>query len=118
MKQTIDWTYLLQTGVGIFFSILLGFFVLQLAIAALNLATSYGEKDSLKKFKDTFTSAFKGLIIAVGGVIIVRTIFNYLNISGTGLNDPLSQFSSQMRIFENCIRNYNTCGIDPKAPTP
>lgn len=107
-NQVINWNDLLTTTVGIFFSILLGFFVLKLSIGALNLATSYGEKDSLKKFRDILTASIKGLIIALGGLIIVNSIFTFLNI-GT-ISNPLEKFSLEAKKFENCIRNYDTCG--------
>jgi hypothetical protein len=107
-RQTLNWEVFLATSVGIFFSILLGFFVLKLVIGALTLATSYGEKDALKKFKDVLTSSIKGLLIAVGGFIVMNTIFTFLRI-GQVVN-PLEKLSTELRNFEQCIRDYNKCG--------
>lgn len=111
IRQTIDWAALFGNIFGIFFSILIGFFVLKLALSALNLATSYGEKEALKKFRESFTSSIKGLVIAIGAIYVLNTIFFFLNIQP--LSNPLEQFSNQAKILENCLRNYDTCGQLP-----
>lgn len=107
-RQTINWEVFLASSVGIFFSILLGFFVLKLIIGALNLAVSYGEKDALKKFKEVFTASIKGLIIAVGGFVVLNTIFTFLRIGQ--IVNPLERLSTELKNFETCIRDYNKCG--------
>jgi hypothetical protein len=108
IRQTINWEVFLATSVGIFFSILLGFFVLKLVIGALTLATSYEEKDALKKFKDVFTASIKGLIIAVGGFIVLNTVFTFLRIGQ--ITNPLEKLATELRNFETCIRDYSRCG--------
>lgn len=113
IRQTIDWEGLLATGFGIFFSIILGFFVLKIALSALNLATSYGDKDALKKFKDVLTSNIKGIAIALGSLFILNTIFFFLEIE-TGSFSPLKKFSDEMCKLENCLRDYDTCGTLPR----
>jgi len=107
-RQTVEWQGFLETTVGIFFSILLGFFVLKLVIGALNLATSYGEKDALKKFKDILTANIKGLLIAVGGFVIVNSIFYFLNIGR--ISNPIEKFADEFENLEKCIRDYSSCG--------
>jgi hypothetical protein len=109
-RQSIEWQTLFQTTVGIFFSILLGFFVLKIAIGALNLATSYGEKDALKKFKEILTSAIKGVVIALGGLIITNTILGILSLNK--ISDPLSAFTDAAQRLETCIRYYSECGTN------
>lgn len=109
-RQSIEWQTLFQTTVGIFFSILLGFFVLKIAIGALNLATSYGEKDALKKFKEILTSAIKGVVIALGGLIITNTILGVLKLPK--IDSPLKAFTRAAQRLETCIRAYEKCGTN------
>ncbi len=116
VRQTIDWQGLLATGFGIFFSIILGFFVLKIILSALNLATSYGDKDALKKFKEVLTSNIKGLAIALGSLFILNTIFSFLNIT-TGTFSPLKKFSEEMCKLETCLRDYDNCGNLPSGWT-
>jgi hypothetical protein len=113
VRQTIDWGGLLATGFGIFFSIILGFFVLKIALSALNLATSYGEKDALKKFKDVLTANIKGLAIGLGSLFILNTIFYFLNINTGGSLNVFKRFSEELCKLETCLRNYDNCGNLP-----
>jgi hypothetical protein len=112
-RQTINWTDFLTTSFGIFFSIILGFFVLKIVLSALNLATSYGEKDALKKFQETLTAGIKGLAISIGALFILNTVFYFLNINtGTSFN-PLAKFSEEICKLETCLRKYESCGSLP-----
>jgi hypothetical protein len=112
-RQTINWTVFLETSFGIFFSIILGFFVLKIILSALNLATSYGEKDALKKFQEVLTSSIKGLAIAIGSLFILNTIFFFLNINTGDSFNPLSRFGEELCRLETCLRDYENCGKLP-----
>lgn len=109
-KQTINWEVFFTSIFGILFTILIGFFVLKLVLSGLNLATSYGEKDAYKKFVEVLTSSIKGLVIAIGAWYILNTIFLFLNVKQ--ITNPLSEFRKQACILENCVRNYDQCGIE------
>lgn len=113
IRQTINWETLITTGFGIFFSIIIGFFVLKIILGGLNLATSYGEKEALKKFKEVLTASIKGLIISIGGFFILNSIFSFLNISTGASFNPITRFSQEMCKLENCLRDYSTCGTLP-----
>jgi hypothetical protein len=112
-RQTINWTVFLETSFGIFFSIILGFFVLKIILSALNLATSYGEKDALKKFQEVLTSSIKGLAIAIGSLFILNTIFFFLNINTGDSFNPLARFGEELCRLETCLRDYENCGNLP-----
>lgn len=105
---TIKWDVFFTSIFGILFTIVLGFFVLKIILSGLNLATSYGEKDALKKFSEVLSTSIKGLAIALGAWYVLNTIFLFLNISP--IVNPIEKFSEQARILENCLRNYDTCG--------
>ena len=61
---TINWGSLLNTTVGIMFSLVIGFFVLEFILGALNLATAYNDPKAMETAKNTFTAAIKGLVIS------------------------------------------------------
>jgi hypothetical protein len=109
MQQTIDWELLITTGFGIFISIIFGFFLLKIVLGALSLATSYEEKDALKKFQEVLTSSIKGIFIALGALFVLNTLFVFLNINTGNLNFA-KRFAQEMCKLENCLRNYETCG--------
>lgn len=104
----INFTNLLSVGFGIFFSLVIGFFVLEFVLVAINLATSYSDPKALGKAKETLTAAIKGLIISVGGIILLNTILGFLNV-GTTIN-PIQNLSCKLQELENCIKKYDTCG--------
>jgi hypothetical protein len=105
----IVWTTLFTSIFGILFTIVLGFFVLKIILSGLNLATSYGEKDALKKFTEVLSGSIKGLVIALGAWYVLNTIFVFLNIQT--ISNPVTMFAEQACVLENCIRDYGTCGI-------
>lgn len=103
-----NFTNLLTAVFGIFFSLVIGFFVLEFVLVAINLATSYSDPKALGKAKETLTAAVKGLIISVFGIILLNSILGFLNI-GTEVN-PIKDLSCKLQELENCLRNYSTCG--------
>lgn len=104
----IDFYNLLSIIFGVFFSLVIGFFVLEIVLVAISLATSYSDPKALENSKQTLTAAIKGFAIAVGGTLLLNTILGFLNI-GIELN-PLKDLSCKLMELENCVKNYDTCG--------
>jgi hypothetical protein len=104
---TILWGDLLNTTVGILFSLVIGFFILEFILGALNLATDYSNKDALENAKKTFTSAIKGLVISLGAIIIMNSILPALGLSA--ISNPAETLATQLTNLENCIRDYSSC---------
>ena len=107
-RQNIDWTNLLTTSFGIFFSLIIGFFVLQFVLAAITLATDYGNEKALETAKKTLSSAIKGLVISLGSWIVLNSILPALGIN-TSITNPIDTLSTKLRQVETCIRDYSNC---------
>lgn len=107
-KQTINWSVLLSTTFGIFFSLVLGFFILEFILAALNLATNYEDPKALETAKKSFTSAIKGLVVSLGAFIVLNSVLPAIGVTTT-VSNPLSVFTTQINKLIGCIRDYSTC---------
>lgn len=107
-KQTINWDSLLATSFGIFFSLVIGFFILEFILAALNLATNYEDAKALETAKKTFTSAIKGLVVSLGAFVVLNTILPAIGVTGS-ITNPLSVFTTQINKLIGCVRDYSTC---------
>ena len=104
---TIKWGELLNTTVGIMFSLVIGFFVLEFILGALNLATAYNDPKAMETAKNTFTAAIKGLVISLGAIIVLNSILPALGLSG--ISNPATTLAEQLTKLEKCVRNYSTC---------
>ena len=110
---TIKWGELLNTTVGIMFSLVIGFFVLEFILGALNLATAYNDPKAMETAKNTFTAAIKGLVISLGAIIVLNSILPALGLSG--ISNPATTLAEELTKLEKCIRKYDDCG---KTITP
>ena len=106
-KIIIDWSALLNTTVGIIFSLVIGFFILEFIIGAISLATDYNNPKALETAKSTFTAAIKGLVISLGAIIVMNSILPALGLSA--ISNPATTLAEQMTNLEKCIRDYSNC---------
>ncbi len=104
---TVKWGDLLNTTVGILFSLVIGFFILEFIIGALTLATDYSNPKALETAKSTFTSAIKGLVISLGAIIVMNSLLKALDLPG--ISNPVTNLATQLTNLEKCIRNYSSC---------
>lgn len=106
----MNFELLINTVVGILFSLVLGFFVLQLIITAIGMATEYsGNADSLKKAQQTLTGGIKGVAVALGTILLLNFILTLLGVNlGTG--GPVSYITGRINALEACLRDYTKCG--------
>ncbi len=106
----MNFEYLLTITVGILFSLVWGFFVLQLIITAIGMATEYsGNADTLKKAQQTLTAGIKGVAIALGTIILLNTLLTILGVNLGGLN-PVTYIVGRINALEECLRDYGACG--------
>jgi hypothetical protein len=104
---TIKWGDLLNTTVGIIFSLVIGFFILEFILAAIALATDYNNPKAMETAKNTFTAAIKGLVISLGAIIVMNSILPALGLRS--ISNPATTLADQMTKLEKCIRDYSTC---------
>jgi hypothetical protein len=106
----MNFEVLINLVVGILFSLVLGFFVLQLIITAITMATEYsGNADTLKKAQQTLTAGIKGIALALVTVILLNTILSILGVTSVSGN-PVTYITGRIQALESCLRDYNTCG--------
>jgi hypothetical protein len=104
----MNFEYLLTITVGVLFTLVMGFFVLQLIITAIGMATEYsGNADTLKKAQQTLTAGIKGVAIALGTIILLNTL---LTILGVSVGNPVTYIVERINALESCLKNYKTCG--------
>jgi hypothetical protein len=107
--QNIDFEYLINSSIGILFSLIIGFFILELVKIAITLSTEYeGKADTLKKLSQTLTANIKGVVIALGTVLFLNFILTLLGIQV--IVNPGEYIDESMKKLEDCIRNYSQCG--------
>lgn len=107
--QNIDFEYLINSSIGILFSLIIGFFVLELVKIAITLSTEYeGKADTLKKLSQTLTANIKGVVIALGTALFLNFILTLLGIQV--IVNPGKFIDESMKKLEDCIRNYSQCG--------
>lgn len=107
-RQTINWETIISTSFGIFFSLVLGFFVLQLVLAGIGLATDFGNAKAMKAAKATFESAIKGLVVSLGAWIVLNSILGALGVNFS-ITNPAATLAAKFKQLENCLRNYASC---------
>lgn len=106
----MNFELLINTVVGILFSLVLGFFVLQLIITAIGMATEYsGNADTLKKAQQTLTAGIKGVAVALGAVLLLNFILTILGVN-IGAGGPVAYITGRINALEACLRDYTTCG--------
>jgi len=106
--QDIDFEYLINSSIGILFSLIIGFFILELVKVAITLGTDYeGKTDTLKKLNQTLTANIKGVVIALGTALFLNFILTLLGIEV--IPNPGEYIDESMTKLESCIRNYSNC---------
>lgn len=100
-------TSYLDTALGVAFSLLIGFFVLQGAIAAIKLATAFDKStDEYKKSMETIKYGIMGIVIALSAVILLNTI--------SGLTDIDIAPGDITKNLGQSIEDLLNCLVDPE----
>lgn len=106
----MDFSLLINISVGILASLVGGFFILQLILTAIDMATDYaGSSEKLKKAQQTLTSGIKGIVVTLGTILLLNFILYVLGVNlGTG--GPVAYIVGRIEALEACLRNYEDCG--------
>lgn len=111
MLQNLDFAYLINTSIGILFSVIIGFFILKAILSAIAFATDYeGKKETLENAKKSLTAAIKGVIIALGTFLFLNFILYLLGISP--IENPGQYIEERLDKLYVCLYNYSLCGLD------
>jgi len=93
----------LDTVLGVAFSLLIGFFVLQGAIAAIKLSTAFDKStDEYKKSMETLKYGIMGIVIALSAVVILYTISAVTDIK-IAPRDITSNLAQSIIDLLNCL---------------
>lgn len=108
--QDINFEYLINSSIGILFSLIIGFFILEIVKIAITLSTEYeGKTDTLKKLNQTVTANIKGVAIALGTALFLNFLLTLLGIEV--IPNPGKYIDESILKLEKCIRSYQECGI-------
>ena len=109
MSGTVPWANYFEIGFGLFFSMLILFFVLEMVIASITLATEKGNAKATEQAYKTFEAGVKGLIISLGAGVVLNSIFIFFGINTNIIANPFEFFGNQINRLETCIRDYGNC---------
>lgn len=106
----MDFNLLINVTVGILASLVGGFFILQLILTAISMATDFsGSTDTLKKAQQTLTGGIKGIAVALGTILLLNFILYVLGV-GLGEAGPVAYIVGRIDALEACLRDYAECG--------
>jgi hypothetical protein len=95
--------------IGTIFIFILGFFILQIVLAAITLATGFeGSKKAYETATKQLTGALKGLLLALVTYFLLNTILQVFGIS-TSSENITKTLSDYFGTFMGCLRDFSTC---------
>lgn len=107
--MTFDFGLLINIAIGILVTLVGGFFVLQLIITAIGMATEYsGNAEGLKKAQQTLSAGVKGIAVAIGTVLVLNFLLNILGVGGFE-GGPVGFVVEKITNLEECLKNYEAC---------
>ncbi|NBO17406.1 MAG: hypothetical protein EBV07_00725 [Proteobacteria bacterium] len=103
-------TRYLDIILGTLFLMVVGFFIMQIVLAAIGLATGFTEPKVLDNATKQLTAAVKGLVIALLSYFLLNTILFILGIT-TQTEGITGVIGGQLDKLFSCLRDFRTgCG--------
>lgn len=95
--------------IGTIFIFILGFFILEIVLAAITLATGFeGSKKAYEAATKQLTGALKGLLLALVTYFLLNTILQVFGIT-TSSETITKTLSDSFNSFMSCLRDFSTC---------
>jgi hypothetical protein len=109
MLQAANITLIFNIVIGSIFVLITGFFVMQIILAAISLATGFdSSKKSYESATKQLTGAIKGLGLALIAYFLLNTILNVFGIN-TETESITSTLGNQIYKLFSCLRNFKNC---------
>ena len=94
---------------GFIFILLIGFFVMQIVLAAISLATDFdNSKKTYEGATKQLTGAIKGLVLALVTFFLLNTILLVLGVT-TPTETITATLGTQFDALFSCLRDFRSC---------